>query len=446
MNVTIPPGAERVLKTLTAAGYEAHLVGGCVRDLLRGVPPQDWDICTSALPEETEACFREQRVVKTGLKHGTITVLDGEEAYEVTTYRSDGPYSDGRRPDRVRFVSDLREDLSRRDFTMNAIAMDLTGGLYDPFDGEKDIREGRIRCVGEPVRRFQEDGLRILRGLRFGAVLGYTLEEKTANAIHACRAMLEHVAAERIHIELCKLMVGQAAGEILREFPDVLWQFWPELEPLFTMEQNHPWHCWNGWEHTLHAVEAAPPELTLRLTMLLHDVGKPRCRVTDEAGIDHFYAHPQVGSEMADEMLRRLKFENQVRRQVVTLVKYHDIDLPEDPRVVRRWLSRLGRETFFQLLEVKRADALAQDRDKSQKHLERCEGLRALAETLAAEGQCLSLKELAVNGKDALALGFSPGPEVGKVLTALLERVLDGALPNERETLLKTLKEYEKQN
>lgn len=439
-NVTMPAGAERILCTLTAAGYEAYLVGGCVRDLLRGVPPQDWDICTSALPEETERCFPDRRIVETGLKHGTVTVLDGEEAYEVTTFRSDGPYSDGRRPDRVRFVSDLREDLSRRDFTMNAIAMDLRGELRDPFGGEKDIWEKRIRCVGEPVRRFQEDGLRIMRGLRFGASLGYTLEEETARAIHQCRAMLDHVAAERIHVELCKLIIGQRAGEVLGEFPDVLWQFWPELKGLFDMEQRNPWHCWNGWEHTLRAVEAAPADEILRLTMLLHDVGKPRCKITDEKGIDHFYGHPEVGAEMADEMLGRLKFENETHRQVVTLVRYHDTDLRPDPRLIRRWLSKLGRETFFRLLEVKRADALAQNREKSGETLERLERIRPLGEKLLREGQCLTLKDLAVNGKDALEAGIPAGPEVGRTLEALLNAVLDGEVPNQREELLKRMK------
>lgn len=441
MEVTMPKGAERILRALTNAGFEAYLVGGCVRDFLRGAPPQDWDICTSALPEETGECFRDLRIMETGLKHGTLTVLVGEEAYEVTTYRSDGPYSDGRRPDRVRFVSDLREDLSRRDFTMNAIAMDLEGNLQDPFGGERDIRERRIRCVGEPVRRFQEDGLRIMRALRFSAVLGYILEEETAKAVHTCRAMLDHVAAERIHVELCKLIVGPRAGKILREFPDVLRRFWPELEPLANMEQRNPWHCWNGWEHTLRAVEAAPADEVLRLTMLLHDVGKPRCKTTDEEGIDHFYGHPEVGSKMAEDMLRRLKFENEVRRQVVTLVKYHDVDLCRSPRTVRRWLSRLGRSTFFRLLEVKRADALAQNRERSQKRLKELAEIRLLAEKLIEEGQCLSLKELDIDGGDVLAAGIPPGPEVGRTLERLLSEVLDGTLPNKQEELLKRIGE-----
>ena len=303
MKFEIPSGAQKILQTLTDAGYEAYLVGGCVRDLLRGVEPHDWDICTSARPEETEDCFAGQRIIETGLKHGTVTVLEGGEPYEVTTYRTEGPYSDSCRPDYVEFVSSLEADLARRDFTMNAAAMDLEGNLRDPFSGADDIKAGRIRCVGEPACRFQEDGLRVMRALRFAAVLGYGIEERTAQAIHENRHMLRYVAAERIHVELCKLLAGEKAGNILRQYPDVLCQFWPQLEPLVTLEQNSPWHCWDGWEHTVHAVEAAPADLVLRLTMLLHDIGKPACKSTDENGIDHFYGHPAVSAKLADQIL-----------------------------------------------------------------------------------------------------------------------------------------------
>ena len=267
MKFDIPAGARQVLQTLTAAGHEAYLVGGCVRDLLRGVEPHDWDICTSALPEETESCFAGQRIIETGLKHGTVTVLMEGKPYEITTYRTEGPYSDRRRPDYVRFVPNLREDLARRDFTMNAIAMDLDGNLRDPFGGAEDIKCGLIRCVGEPDQRFQEDGLRVMRALRFGAAFGYAIEERTARAVHENRAMLDRVAAERINVELRKLLVGPNAGDVLRQYPDVFCRFWPELEPLAALEQHNPWHCWGGWEHTIHAVEAAPADVTLRLTM-----------------------------------------------------------------------------------------------------------------------------------------------------------------------------------
>lgn len=439
MKFEIPDGARHILQTLNSAGHEAYLVGGCVRDLLRGVEPHDWDICTSALPEETEQCFAGQRVIETGLKHGTVTVLVGGEPYEITTYRTEGPYSDSRRPDYVRFVPNLEQDLARRDFTMNAIAMDLDGSLRDSFGGAEDIKAGLIRCVGEPDQRFQEDGLRVMRALRFAAVLGYGIEERTARAVHENRAMLDRVAAERINAELCKLLVGQKAGDVLRQYPDVFCQFWPKLDPLVTLEQNNPWHCWGGWEHIIHAVEAAPADVTLRLTMLLHDIGKPACKFTDEQGIDHFYGHPAVSAQMADEMLRALKFDNKTQERVLLLVERHDIQMPPRSQVIRRWLNRLGLEAFFQLLEVKRADNMGQAPEKVKNRLTELDEIRAKAERILAERQCLTLKDLAVDGRDVIAAGIEPGPEVGRVLEELLERVLDDGIPNNREMLLKLI-------
>ena len=439
MKFHIPPGAEQVLRTLTGAGYEAFLVGGCVRDLLRGAQPQDWDLCTSARPEQTEACFAGRRILETGLKHGTVTVLEGGEPYEITTYRTEGPYSDSRRPDFVTFVSSLEADLARRDFTINAIAMDLEGRLRDPFGGAEDIRAGLIRCVGEPARRFQEDGLRVMRALRFGAVFGYELEKQTARAVHDNRAMLRRVAAERINAELCKLLVGEKAGDILRQYPDVFCQFWPELEPLVTLEQNTPWHCWGGWEHTVRAVEAAPAHLVLRLAMLLHDTGKPGCRSTDEKGIDHFCGHPAAGARLADQMLRALKFDHKTREQVVILVKYHDLQIPCQDRAIRRWLGRLGPETFFRLLEVKRADNMGQAYELVKGRLAELEEMKAKAKDIIAQGQCFSLKDLAVNGRDVIAAGVAPGPEVGRTLDRLMEQVLSGEVENRREPLLRLI-------
>ncbi|MCI8423023.1 MAG: HD domain-containing protein [Lawsonibacter sp.] len=440
MRFEIPAGARDILQTLTGAGFEAFLVGGCVRDLLRGVVPHDWDICTSARPEETEGCFAGQRIIETGLKHGTITVLKGGEPYEITTYRTEGPYSDSRRPDFVQFVSSLEADLARRDFTMNAIAMDLEGRLRDPFCGVEDIRNGVIRCVGEPASRFREDGLRVMRALRFGAVFGYAVEEKTAQAIHENRSVLDQVAAERIKAELCGLLVGQHVGTILRAYPDIFVQFWPSLGPLVSLEQHNPWHCWGGWEHTIRAVEAAPAELVLRLTMLLHDIGKPACKSTDENGIDHFYGHPAAGAGLAEEMLRALKFDNRTRERVVTLVEHHDVQLPLRAQVVRRWLNRLGPEAFFQLLAVKQADGMGQAHGLVKDRLAQLDEMRAKAEEIVAQGQCFALKDLAVNGRDVIAAGVSPGPEVGRVLSMLLEQVVSGVTPNEREALLNMLR------
>ena len=436
MKFEIPDGVRHILQTLNSAGHEAYLVGGCVRDLLRGVEPHDWDICTSALPEETERCFADRRVIETGLKHGTVTVLEEGEPYEITTYRTEGPYSDSRRPDFVRFVPGLEEDLARRDFTMNAIAMDLQGNLRDPYGGVDDIKAGLIRCVGEPGHRFQEDGLRVMRALRFAAVFGYEIEEQTAETGHENRAMLNRVAEERINVELHKLLVGKDAGNVLRQYPDVFCQFWPELGPLVTLEQHNPWHCWGGWGHTIHAVEAAPADVTLRLAMLLHDIGKPACKSTDEQGIDHFYGHPAVSAQMADEMLRALKFDNKTQERVLLLVERHDIQMPPRSQVIRRWLNQLGPEAFFQLLEVKRADNMGQMPEKVKDRLTELDEIKAKAERILAERQCLTLKDLAVNGRDVIAAGIEPGPEVGRVLEGLLERVLRGKTANTREALL----------
>ena len=439
MDFDIPSGAKHILQSLTAAGHEAYFVGGCVRDLLRGVPPHDWDICTSARPEETAACFTGRRVLKTGLRHGTVTVRMDGESYEITTWRTEGPYSDSRRPDYVRFVTDLRKDLARRDFTINAIALGMDGTLRDPFGGADDIRAGQIRCVGDPARRFQEDGLRLMRALRFASVLCYSIEGLTAQAIHSHRAMLDKVALERIQVELCKLLTGQNAGDVLRQYPDVLCQFWPELGPLIPLAQNNPWHCWGGWEHTIHALEAAPADTVLRLTMLLHDIGKPQCKSTDENGIDHFYGHPAVSAELAEKLLRKLKFDRAAIKQVVTLVKHHDAPLPRDGKDIRRWLNRLGPETFFRLLEVKRADMLGHTPGKTTAQLAELAEIRAEAEQIVAERQCFARKDLAVNGKDIIAAGAVPGPAVGRILDRLLEQVLNGELPNRREVLLEQI-------
>ena len=439
----IPENVQAVLKTLEAAGHEAWCVGGCVRDALLGRKPGDWDVAASALPEETLAAFG-SRALPTGLRHGTITVKTEGGPVEVTTYRIDGDYRDHRRPGFVAFTSSLDQDLARRDFTMNAIAMDLEGNLRDPFGGAADIERGLIRCVGEPGRRFREDGLRVMRALRFAAVFGYGIEEQTARAVHENRAMLGRVAAERINGELRRLLVGRSVGDILRRYPDVFCQFWPQLEPLVSLEQRNPWHCWGGWEHTVRAVEAAPADVTLRLAMLLHDIGKPACKSTDENGVDHFYGHPAVSAQLADEMLRALKFDNKTREQVVLLVERHGAQLPPESRVIRRWLNRLGPEAFFQLLEVKRADGMGQDLEKVKDRLLELDEIRAKAERILAEGQCLTVRDVAVNGRDVTAAGMEPGPEVGRTLERLLSEVLDGTLPNKRKDLLKRLGEIRK--
>lgn len=437
MDFLIPSQVRGLLAQLNTAGFEAYLVGGCVRDLLRGAQPQDWDICTSALPEETERCFSGYPVLETGLRHGTVTVLADRQPYEITTYRADGPYSDGRRPDRVAFVPDLTEDLARRDFTVNAMALGLDGVVRDPFGGREDLKRGVIRCVGDPDRRFQEDGLRLMRSLRFSATLDYAIDPATASAIRRNLPMLDRVAAERVRAEFSKLLLGKRAVAVLREYPEVFCRFWPQLEPLVTLEQNNPHHCYGGWEHTLHALAAAPGDLTVRLAVLLHDIGKPPCKTTDERGIDHFYGHPQAGAELADEMLRGLKFDNATRERVVVLVTWHNAPIHLTERAVRRWLGRLGEEGLYQLLEVKRCDAMGQDPELVRDRLADNERLRELVREVIEQGQCFSLKDLAVDGRDLLGLGIPAGPGLGKVLAGLLEAVIDGGFPNDKGTLLK---------
>lgn len=292
-DIIIPAGARAVIDALGAAGHHAYIVGGCVRDSLLDLTPHDWDICTDATPEQTIAACSGYKIIETGLKHGTVTVVVNGEGYEVTTFRVDGDYSDHRRPNSVSFTSSLEADLARRDFTMNAIAMDADGCLHDPFGGAEDIRKQVIRCVGDPDHRFKEDGLRVLRALRFSATYGFTIDPDTAAALHRNRRNLRWIAPERIQQELVRLLTGSYVGPVLREFPDVLCVFWPDLGPLVDMTQNNPWHCYNGWEHTIHAVEAAPATPILRLAALLHDIGKPACKTTDDKGIDHFHGHPR---------------------------------------------------------------------------------------------------------------------------------------------------------
>ena len=432
----IPENVQAVLKTLESAGHEAWCVGGCVRDALLGRSPGDWDVAASAQPEETLAAFG-PRGLPTGLKHGTVTVKTPEGPVEVTTYRIDGVYRDHRRPESVAFTRSLDEDLARRDFTINAMARNLRGELRDPFGGREDLRRGILRCVGDPDRRFQEDALRILRGLRFAAALGLEIEPGTAAAIRRNREGLADIAAERIQTEFFKLLPGKRAAEVLRGYPEVFGVFWPELMAMVGFDQRNRHHCNYVWEHTLHALAASPEDLVLRCAMLLHDVGKPDSFTLDEQGVGHFYGHPAVSRELADRMLRRLKCAAGFRETVVRLVEWHDKDIPRTDKSIRRALRALGEEDLRRLILVKRADNLGQapaywDR---QKELDKAE---EILDKLLAEDACFSLKQLAVNGRDLLALGLS-GPAVGAALEELLGKVVDGTLPNEREILLEAL-------
>lgn len=438
--VALPQAAAQLIGVLNAAGHAAYAVGGCVRDSLLGRTPKDWDICTDALPEQVMAAFQAYRVLPTGLKHGTVTVFAEGEGYEITTFRKEAGYSDHRHPDAVAFVSALREDLARRDFTMNAMAYHPQEGLKDYFGGVADLRCGTIRCVGQPAWRFEEDALRMMRALRFAAVYGFTIEAETARAIHACRRLLSCVAPERLRAELDALLCGAAVEKVLLAFPDVIFTLIPELAMAQGFNQHNRYHAYDVWTHTVKSVAAAPQDITLRLTMLLHDVGKPLCFTRDASGVGHFYGHPAAGAQLARGIFARLRYDRATAMQVERLVEQHCRELPPRDKPMRRALNRLGEVGVRQLLAVKRADIKAQAPAVTEERLlTLCQVERCLDEVLA-QGACFTLKDLAVSGKDLLELGMQPGPDVGKTLKALLEDVLDGRLENEYEALLETVK------
>lgn len=435
MTIAIPPVPGSIVQRLNRAGYEAYVVGGCVRDALMGRTPHDWDICTSALPEQVLEVFSDRQVAKTGLQHGTVMVIEGGQGYEITTFRTDGVYTDHRHPDKVTFVPSLKADLARRDFTVNAMAYHPETGVQDFFGGQADLASGVIRCVGNPDQRFQEDGLRILRAIRFAARFGFQVEEETGAAMHRNKALLDHIAAERIFSELKGFLAGQGVCALLLEYRDLMAQILPPLAKMFDFPQQNPHHCYDVWTHTAHAVENVPPETVLRLTMLFHDCGKPDCWSRDELGIDHFYQHPKRSEALAAEMLACLRCDNKLRDQVLLQVRYHDMPVPDNDRAGRRFLRMLGERGAFHSLAIHRADNLAQAPGEQANKLARLDRAEALLCRLLSEQACFGLKDLALGGKDLLALGYR-GPALGRELERLLELVMDGVCPNQRQALL----------
>lgn len=435
--MTVPSYAARLIEKLTDAGYHTAAVGGCVRDSLLQKTPHDWDITTAASCEEVNAILSsEYKVIETGVQHGTVTVISDGQPVEITTFRVDGSYSDGRHPDRVFFTDSLEEDLSRRDFTINAMAFD-SKRLIDPFGGQADLCAQVIRCVGDPERRFHEDALRILRALRFSSVLGFEMEDQTAHAIHKQSALLQNVSAERIFTELVKLLCGQNVRAVLLAFPDVFAQILPEIKPLINLPQNNPHHCFDCWTHTAYTVENTPSVSHLRLAALFHDMGKPDCRTTDSNGVDHFFGHAALSEAHARSALYRLKSDRRTREQVCRLVLHHDIPVTAEKRLLLRRLRQFGADFFFGLLDLKEADCKAQT-----PHPERLlllNEIRAQTHLLVEEAACFSLKDLAVNGRDLTNAGIPEGKAVGDCLKKLLDAVTDGTIPNEKQMLLAAL-------
>lgn len=440
--MNIPQGPDEILNRLTAAGFQAYAVGGCVRDSILGTVPGDWDICTSALPEETEACFSDLRVVETGLKHGTVTVIFQGVPYEITTFRSDGNYLDHRRPQQVSFVRTLKEDLLRRDFTMNAMAVGLDGEIQDPFGGRQDLTDGIIRCVGNPDTRFTEDALRILRGLRFASRLGFSIAPETAAAMERNKNLLSYVSGERIYKELTGILVGTYAQSVLEQYGGVLAAVLPEIQPSMGFLQRNPFHNRDVWQHTLEALGKSGPDPIVRWALLLHDLGKPDCFTLDDRGIGHFYGHPQRSMELAEQILDRFHGDKKTRDTICLLVRDHDREAPATIKNARRWIARYGRDNVRLLLEVKRCDCLAHvDTPKTRtRYNNLMEMTRLIRECLETE-QCFSVRDLPVKGGDVMALGVPAGPQVGRILERLLDGVLDGTCPPEREALLERLKQ-----
>lgn len=432
----IPEPVMDILQLLTAAGHDACCVGGCVRDTLLGTPPGDWDIATSATPQETMTCLTAYPLLTHGIKHGTVTAISGGMPVEITTYRADGPYLDHRHPASVSFSKQLTADLARRDFTINAMAYRPGDGIIDLFQGQADLQNGCLRCVGDPNLRFQEDALRILRCLRFAARFSFSVAPETAAALFRQKGLLSHIAAERLQKEFFALLCSPGAVEILRNFSDVFFQFLPALARLPACAQETPYHIYDVWGHTLHAIDAAPADLTIRLALLFHDSGKPLVKTIDEKGIAHFYGHPAQSAPIAQTSLSALRTPKTLASDVCTLVTYHDSVLKPDRISVKRWLIRLGPQTFFRLLQVKRADARAQAPAHLTARLLSLDGIEDIAQALIQEGACLSLAQLAVTGEDLLSIGFSKGPLLGAALQELLDLVIAEQVPNEKARLL----------
>lgn len=436
----IPNTVQQVLYRIEQNGYQGYVVGGCVRDRLLGRLPADWDVCTDASPETILSLFPDVPCIPTGLKHGTVTVVWDGEPIEVTTYRIESGYSDNRHPDQVQFVATVEEDLSRRDFTINAMAYHPERGLVDPYGGQTDLSAGILRCVGVPRQRFQEDALRILRCLRFASRYGFRIEPVTAEAVRMETHRLSMVAAERVRAELDRLLLGRAVEEILTVYADVLFHLIPEMRPMQGFWQFNPHHHLDVWGHTVQAVASSAEKLTVRLALLLHDIGKPQCFTRDADGVGHFYGHGAVGVEMAETILHRLRYDHHTVDNVLRLIRYHDVLLPTEERGVKRWLNRFGEDFLYDLLLVKDGDCLGQPTDLQQSRLQETEHIREMIRHVVSERQCFSLKDLAINGYDVLALGGYSGKQVGEALNDALEAVMDGIVANDRESLLELLK------
>ena len=443
ITIDIPSYAAAVISRLEENGYKAYIVGGCVRDSLLGKTPHDFDVCTDCLPQKMQEIFSDHHTIETGLKHGTLTVMSEGEPVEVTTFRSDGEYSDHRRPVSVKFERELSEDLKRRDFTVNAMCYNQREGLTDLFGGREDLENKIIRCVGDAEKRFEEDALRIIRGLRFASVLGFDIDSKTAEAMRKKAFLLEMISAERIFVELKKLICGVNATEILLEYKDLIAVIIPEFIPDFGCEQHCPHHIYDVYGHICHSVSNIEPDEELRLVMLLHDIAKPQMKRTDENGTDHFKKHQFASAYAARDILTRLKSSTATKKRVFDLIWEHDNRIPAERRPVRRMLSKYSYEFFCDWLKVRRADTLAQSDYMRKEKLAELDRLKEVADEIMAENCCLKIKDLAISGKDLIEEGYS-GKAVGEALDLALSGVTEEIIPNEKKEILDYIKENTK--
>jgi tRNA nucleotidyltransferase (CCA-adding enzyme) len=434
MDIFIPENVKNIINSLESGGYEAYLVGGCVRDSILGKTPKDYDIATSAVPEEVKACLKDCNVIETGVKHGTVTAVKGDDYVEITTYRIDGEYSDHRRPDSVCFSRNLADDLSRRDFTINAMAYNPKTGIVDKFGGQKDLFRQKIRCVGEPAVRFNEDALRIMRALRFASELNFEIDPVTSAAVHDMKRLLTDISAERISKELDLLLTGTAPENILTEYADVISVIIPEIRPCIGFDQHCRYHIYDVWRHTAVAVEHSGNDRDVRLALLLHDIAKPNCFVRDDEGNGHFPGHEQEGAKLAESILRRLKYPNETINTVSELVKYHYITPVRDEVVVKRLLATVGKKNFFKLTDVMKGDSRAKQGFCFER-VQVLESMEKIAENIISSKECISISQLDINGTDIANLG-AEGRQIGDVLGNLLSLVIDGRVDNVKSKLV----------
>ncbi len=439
--ITLPTDVRYICDKLENAGYEAYAVGGCVRDSLLGVTPKDWDITTSALPEDVKKIFG--RTIDTGLQHGTVTVMRGGTGYEVTTYRIDGDYGDGRHPDNVRFTSKLEEDLCRRDFTINAMAYNERDGLVDLFGGCEDLEKGIIRSVGRAEERFGEDALRMMRAIRFSARLGFAIDDEIIRAIDKLHDNLKAVSAERITTELIGIICSDHPDRIRIAYETGLTSvFFPEFDKAMETPQKHIHHKYDVGDHIIESMKSIAPDKVRRLSMLLHDIGKPETLRIDENGITHFKGHCEVGAEMGRQILRRWKLDNNTVDSVVKMIRYHDYgnDLKPTPKNVRRAIAKIGKDLYPMYIEVKHADTLAQSDYMKEEKLAELKEWKMLYDEIISKGECVEIRDLAIGGNDLMEEGFKPGPEIGRILNELLKEVIDDPAMNTKEILISRAK------